>query len=272
MRPIAILLFMAGSRGWGQGLQLNLITPCRVVDTRTDQGKTEAFGPPSIVANVERDFPLLSGGCNIPSTAVAYDLNIAVIPPGELGFLAAWAAGTPYPGTSTLNDSLGGVVSNSAVVAAGAGGSIAIITSDPTDLVIDVTGYYALGTGSDVNPPVPGGLPPFPTLPPASIAYLYTNGSTAAWGNIQTGASGALDCVDFGGGCDIVTALVPLKNTVNRFLGANDFSQSPWLAVPTGTPASSMSECTQGSILYDANYVYVCFATRQWLRAALSSF
>jgi hypothetical protein len=64
------------------------MTPCRVVDTRTGSGFTGAFGPPSLVAGVSRTFPMQSSStCSIPATALAYSLNITVVPPGSLGYI-----------------------------------------------------------------------------------------------------------------------------------------------------------------------------------------
>jgi hypothetical protein len=102
--------------------------------------------------------------------------------------------------------------------------------------------------------------------------YLTTNGTTPSWGNITTGGSGALDCSTVPGQCDIVTALVPLKATANVFTGANDFTASPFLAMPTGTPTSSSAACTKGSIQYDASFLYVCVATNSWRRVTLAAF
>jgi hypothetical protein len=58
----------------------------------------------------------------------------------------------------------------------------------------------------------------------------------------------------------------------NVYTGANDFSASPFLAIPTGTPATSGAACTRGAIQYDASYMYVCVAANTWRRAALSAF
>lgn len=71
--------------------------------------------------------------------------------------------------------------------------------------------------------------------PAASGASLYscdnTGVATYQWELIGpgtafgTGPSGALDCVTFGPSiCDVVTALVPLKQNANIWTGANDFS------------------------------------------------
>jgi hypothetical protein len=42
--------------------------------------------------------------------------------------------------------------------------------------------------------------------------------------------------------------------------------------VNLATPSSSSAPCTAGQIGADAKYIYVCVATNQWKRSALSSF
>lgn len=123
------------------------MTPCRLVDTRLAAG---ALGGPSLTANVARTFPLLSSSCNIPATARAYSLNYTAIPQGPLGFLTTWPAGQTQPLVSTLNAVTGTVTANAAIVPAGTNGDISVFVSHPSDLVIDVNGYFA--------PPGTGGL------------------------------------------------------------------------------------------------------------------
>jgi hypothetical protein len=126
------------------------MTPCRLVDTRSAAGFTGAFGPPSLVSGATRSFPLqASTTCSIPSIAQAYSLNITVVPPGYLGFLTIWPYGAPRPSASTLNDYLGTVVANAAIVPAGndTSGSVDVFVNDPTDLIIDINGYYAPQSG-----------------------------------------------------------------------------------------------------------------------------
>ena len=65
-----------------------------------------------------------------------------MVPHGPLGFLSAWPAGQPYPGVSTLNSSDGLVIANAAIVPSG-GGAITVLASNPTDLIIDIVGYFA---------------------------------------------------------------------------------------------------------------------------------
>ena len=128
------------------------MTPCRLVDTRSSQPFTGAFGPPSLVGGASRTFPIQSSStCTIPAIAQAYSFNVTVVPPGPLGFLTMYPTGQSLPLASTLNSLQGYIVSNAAVVAAGTAGSVDVYVSNNTDVVIDINGYYvAAGSGSTV--------------------------------------------------------------------------------------------------------------------------
>jgi hypothetical protein len=65
------------------------------------------------------------------------------VPPGLLTFITVFPTGQPLPNTSTLNDVLGTIVANAAIVPAGNNGSVDVYASDPTDIIIDINGYYA---------------------------------------------------------------------------------------------------------------------------------
>ena len=120
------------------------MTPCRVVDTRVSQGFSGAFGPPDLAGRASRTFPVPSNGtCAIPTLAQAYSFNIAVVPPGPLAFITVYPTGQPVPLASTLNSLQGLIVANAAIVPAGTNGSIDVYASNPTDIVIDINGYYA---------------------------------------------------------------------------------------------------------------------------------
>jgi Putative Ig domain len=129
------------------------LTPCRVADTRPQYG---GGGP--ILGGTEQDFPILAAtGCNIPSTAQAYSLNFAAVPPGPLGYLTVWPTGGTRPVVSTLNDLTGTIVANAAIVGAGTGGEVSAYPSNDTNLVIDINGYFAA--------PGPGGLALYTVMP-----------------------------------------------------------------------------------------------------------
>lgn len=126
------------------------VAPCRVVDTRQGQGKSGAFGPPTPQGGATRTVPVPDAGCGIPSTAVAYSLNITVVPSGPLSYLAVWPAGSPQPNVSTLNSLEGRVVANAALVPAGTGGAINFFVTNPADVIIDINGYFG-ATGQPVQ-------------------------------------------------------------------------------------------------------------------------
>ncbi len=129
-----------------QNLAFYPVAPCRVTDTRNPVG---AFGAPTLAGGVPRTFPVPSSICGIPAGAQAYALNMTVVPAGPLGFLSTWPAGSSQPLVSTLNALTGTVTSNAAIVPAGSNGAITVYATNPTDLIIDINGYFApQGTGS----------------------------------------------------------------------------------------------------------------------------
>jgi hypothetical protein len=69
-------------------------------------------------------------------------LNATVVPSGPLGFLTLWPHGAVQPPVSTLNAGDGAITSNMAIVPT-TDGSISAFASDPTHLVLDISGYFA---------------------------------------------------------------------------------------------------------------------------------
>ena len=51
--------------------------------------------------------------------------------------------GQAQPGSFTLNAPTGAVTANATIVPAGGGGQIAVLATNPTELIIDVIGYFA---------------------------------------------------------------------------------------------------------------------------------
>jgi hypothetical protein len=140
-----------GASGISSSLLFYPVTPCRVADTRVPAGFSGPFGPPAMTGGSTRTFNILSSACgaNIPSNVAAYALNFTVVPPasGPPANLTTWPAGAAMPNVSTLNYS-GSVVANAAIVPAGASGAINVFVNDPTDVLFDVTGYFAPATTS----------------------------------------------------------------------------------------------------------------------------
>ncbi|HUI84458.1 MAG TPA: YncE family protein [Candidatus Binatia bacterium] len=139
-----------------QTLQFYPLSPCRVLDTRNASGD---LGGPALVGQQERDFPVLSSACQIPSNAQAYSMNFTVVPVGgtPLGYLTVWPVGQSQPLVSTLNNPTATIVANAAIVPAGAGGAIAVYADQNTQLIADISGYFAA--------PGSGGLGLYPVTP-----------------------------------------------------------------------------------------------------------
>jgi hypothetical protein len=72
-------------------------------------------------------------------------LNLTTVVPaeGSLGWLTAFPNGDSTPDASTVNAPDGGVVASSAIVPAGAEGSISVYASSATNLLLDISGYFA---------------------------------------------------------------------------------------------------------------------------------
>jgi hypothetical protein len=136
-------------------LQFVPVTPCRIADTRNATG---AFGGPELAAAAARTFNVPQSGCGIPSTAVAYSLNVTVVPIASLGYLSIWPAGAAQPVVSTLNSD-GRVKANATITPAGTNGGVSVFASDATQFILDIDGYF-VPAGTSVS-----GLEFYPLTP-----------------------------------------------------------------------------------------------------------
>ncbi len=135
------------------------VTPCRLVDTRKqDGGGGPIQGGTFVTFNLAQIAP--GKGCADLSTAAAYSLNVTVVPQGSLGYLTVWPAGEIQPNVSTLNSVDGRVKANAAIVPSG-GNAVNVYASNTTDVVIDIDGYFVQANPSTLA---------FYTLPPCRVA------------------------------------------------------------------------------------------------------
>ena len=120
--------------GGNAKLQLVNVTPCRLVDTRHEspiQGGTfESFAVPRL------------GGCNIPTTAAAYSLNVTVVPHGPLQSMTVWPTPERQPTLATMSSTDGRVRTNAMIVPAGASGAVSVYVSRTSDVILDINGYF----------------------------------------------------------------------------------------------------------------------------------
>ncbi len=115
------------------GLSLYTTAPCRVLDTRNNNGQP-FMG--ELTVNV------MGSSCAPPAAAQAYVFNATVVPPGHLGYLTLWPDGEDQPTVSTLNASDGAITSNMAIVPT-TNGSIDAYASALTQLILDISSYFA---------------------------------------------------------------------------------------------------------------------------------
>ena len=85
---------------------------------------------------------VVGGPCGLPATAQAYVFNAAVVPQGALGYLTLWPDGQLRPLASTLNALDGAITSNMAIVPT-SNGYIDAYASGLTQLVLDISSYFA---------------------------------------------------------------------------------------------------------------------------------
>ncbi len=140
-RSILIFQLNTATPNVGVGLGFVPVTPCRIADTRNSEGP---FGGPLIAGGTSRDFLVPQSSCGIPVSALAYALNVTVVPSGPLGYLTVSPTGGTRSLVSTLNSDDGRIKANAAIVAAGSGGGVNVFATNDTHVVIDITGYFDL--------------------------------------------------------------------------------------------------------------------------------
>jgi uncharacterized repeat protein (TIGR03803 family) len=126
---------------FSQAQQFVAVTPCRLIDTRLTGGP--------IQGGTFRNFPIpQEGGCDIPTTAAAYSLNVSAVPQGPLGYLTIWPTGESQPVVATLNSLDGRIKADAAIVPAGTSGAVSVYVTNASNVVLDINGYFAPVSGS----------------------------------------------------------------------------------------------------------------------------
>jgi hypothetical protein len=144
---LALLLTSAAPTLAAGPYQFFPLTPCRVVDTRGPDGVN---GGPAVTAYQSRSFSI-QGNCGVPLAAEAVTLNLTVVSPTEAGWLGIYPSATGFSGTSTVNFATGEfALANGAIVPVSATvNDVSVLWGNysanvaTTDVVIDVTGYFA---------------------------------------------------------------------------------------------------------------------------------
>jgi hypothetical protein len=104
---------------------------------------TESLGQ-RLPAGEERAVQIAGNGA--PSGAEAVALNVTAVRPDEAGFVQVYPCGAPTAADiSTINYLAGDVRPNSVVVPLDDAGRVCIKSKATTDVIVDITGYFATG-------------------------------------------------------------------------------------------------------------------------------
>ncbi|MFJ9592520.1 hypothetical protein ACIRS3_07130 [Streptomyces virginiae] len=128
------------------------INPSRFVDTRNGTGTAQ--GQVRGQATFGSKF---AGRDGIPEDATAVALNVTVTNPREAGHLTVFPGGGSAPITSNVNFRAGQTVANSVIVPVGPDGTVNFRNGawSGTDVIVDVVGYYRVGSRGAYLPFVP---------------------------------------------------------------------------------------------------------------------
>jgi photosystem II stability/assembly factor-like uncharacterized protein len=139
------------------GLQFfPLPSPVRLLDTRPGASPNACSQPNAPIAGQTSRIQPGRNLCTIPMNAAALTGNVTTVDSGG-GFLTLYPSDATQPTVASTNYGINEIINNVFTVGLGADGAFKIFANNTTDVVVDVTGYYA--------PPATGGLyfHPLPT-------------------------------------------------------------------------------------------------------------
>ncbi len=134
------------------GSSLVTIPPVRVADTRPGQPVPFPAAKAPLAAGATLEVPI-AGQFGVPADAAAGSLNVTAVGPAGSGHLTVYPCGQPQPQTSSLNYADGQTVANTVLAAIGADGKVCITTSNTTDVLVDLDGWFPVGAGFTAQAP-----------------------------------------------------------------------------------------------------------------------
>ena len=156
----------------------SLMTPVRAIDTRQLPGKLGAGRMLTVP---------IAGVYGIPADATAAVVSVTAVEPCADTFLTVFPCGGALPVASMVNADALSIIANSGVVRLG-GGSLCVYTLQPTDVIVDVSGWVG-PTGLATTPVSPVRL--VDTRPGLQEALAVTQQRVGA-GQVLTVDVGAL--------------------------------------------------------------------------------
>jgi hypothetical protein len=118
------------------------LSPARVLDTRTGEGRSGAVGP--VAAGSPIDVQITGRGGVAPNGVSAVVMNVTVTQPTDTSHLTIWPTGTGMASTSNLNFVPGQTVPNLVTVAVGPDGRVFLANAfGSVHVIFDVVGFYS---------------------------------------------------------------------------------------------------------------------------------
>lgn len=145
------------------------VTPTRLFDSRDGSGSIGG-SPGRLGEGIELSVRV-TGGDGVPQTGVAaVALNVVATGATRPGFMAVYPCAGGYAGTSNLNYLTGASRANAVITPVDAGGRFCVRANQSVDVVLDLVGWFAVGSGFEAYGPVrlfdtrdgTGGVGPWP--------------------------------------------------------------------------------------------------------------
>ena len=154
------------------GSQFRSLTPARLLDTRPGQrtidGRSAGAGRLGAGGVLELD---VTGRGGTATNSAAVSLNLTATQTAGEGYATVYPCGSARPDASTINYGPGATIANGIIAKVGTDGRVCIYTHAAAHLVVDVDGYFPVG--SDYRPLTPARLldsRPEPPAPPSDAA------------------------------------------------------------------------------------------------------
>lgn len=171
------------------------LVPGRLLDTRPAPYVTvDAIEDDGVRAAASTTELQVAGRGGVPIGAVAAVLNVTVTGALDNGFVTVWPCGVTKPTASNLNFTTGKTIPNLVFAEIGVDNEVCLYTSKPTNLIVDVAGYFPVS--STFIPLTPGRL--LDTRPPpyVTVDAIEDDGERTAASTTElqvTGRAGVLD-------------------------------------------------------------------------------
>jgi hypothetical protein len=113
-------------------------SPERAIDTR---------GLPAQVVGTNIQEVAVAGVYGVPTTAAGVALNVTITGATGDGFATVFPCGQSTPTASNVNYVKGQDIPNFVIAKPGVGGKVCVYSSAAVDVIVDISGYFADGTG-----------------------------------------------------------------------------------------------------------------------------